>query len=307
MSVRVMVTGAAGFVGRAVVRELLSRGRVVHALVHQRTADLPAGVRLFSGSILAGSSLRQAMEGCGAVIHLVGIIREFPRRGITFARIHDEGTAAVVAAASGAGAARFVHMSALGTRPDAPSEYHRTKHAAEQHVRNSRLAWTVFRPSLIHGPEGDFMRLEAAMARRRSAPYLFMPYFGRGLLGCGGSGLLQPVFVDDVARAFADAIDMPHAIGRTYDLVGPDRLSWPQLHRICALAITGRQRPVVPVPAWAALAVAKMVPESLLPFTAEQVVMSLEDNVGDIEPLVRDFGWRPRSLEQSLRTYCAAL
>ena len=116
-------------------------------------------------------------------------------------------------------------MSALGSRPDAVATYHRTKFEAESYVRASGLDWTIFRPSLIHGPRGEFMTMEAGWARGRRAPFLFMPYFGGGLLGRRDGGLVQPVYVRDVARAFADALENPATIGEVYLIGGPDAMS----------------------------------------------------------------------------------
>ena len=117
---------------------------------------------------------------------------------------------------------RFVQMSALGTRPDAVSQYHRTKFAAEQLVRNSGLDWTIFRPSMIDGPGGEFMQWEEAWARgRKAAVFLHALFPGAGPLGFGHKSLIQPVYVGDVARAFVDSLDKPSSIGQTYPLCGP--------------------------------------------------------------------------------------
>src|SRR5206468_414885 len=120
------------------------------------------------------------------------IIMEKPSKGITFERIHFEGAKNVIDAAVRNGVRRFVHMSALGVRADAVSTYHRTKFAAEQYLRASGLDWTIFQPSLIHGPRGEFMRMEALWARGMLPPFLFMPYFGGGFMGWRGAGKLQP-------------------------------------------------------------------------------------------------------------------
>jgi nucleoside-diphosphate-sugar epimerase len=247
------------------------------------------------------------MRGCDAVIHLVGIIMEYPSKGITFQRIHFEGTQAVVDAAKAAGVKRFVHMSALGTRPDAVSTYHKTKYLAEQYVEHSGLDWTIFRPSLIHGPRGEFMRMEAKWARHAAPPFLFMPYFGAGLLGKGGAGRLQPVHVDDVAKAFVDALENRKTIGEIYLLAGPDQLTWPQLHRLVATNVVGKSRWVLAIPAWKAKVLSTLLPDSLLGFNRDQVVMSQEDNTADITKFVNDFGWTPREFEPSLREYARQL
>src|SRR5687768_55908 len=154
---RVFVTGGSGFVGRAVVAELLGRGHAVTLLVHRGAVDgLTGDVRTVRGDLFDDAALDAGMAGCDAAIHLVGIIFEKPANGVTFDRVHHQGTRHLVDGARRAGVRRYVHMSALGTRPNAASEYHRTKHLAEEYVRASGLDWTILRPALIHGPRGEF-------------------------------------------------------------------------------------------------------------------------------------------------------
>jgi nucleoside-diphosphate-sugar epimerase len=224
-------------------------------------------------------------------------------KGVTFEHVHVGGTKAVVDAAKRAGVRRYVHMSALGTRPNAVSPYHRTKWEAEEYVRNSGLDWTILRPSMIHGPRGEFMRMEAAWARKRKLPFLFMPYFGSGVLGLGKGGKIQPVYVGDVARAFVDAVEKPNTVGQTYDLGGPEQTDWPAMHKMVARVLTGKHRLTLPIPAWYAKALTRVVPARLLPFNRAQVVMSQEDNVGDVRKFRDDFGWYPKRFEETLRAY----
>ena len=308
---RIFVTGATGFVGGAVIQELLSRGYSVNALVNRRPLKLqgPGADRVTSvtGGMFNLPAMQQGMRGCDAVIHLVGIITESPLKGITFERIHYQGTKNVVDAARAGGVKRYVHMSALGTRPAAVSRYHRTKWQAEEYVRQSSLDWTIFRPSVIHGETGEFMQMEARWARRKGPPFLFMPYFGRGPLGRGGAGQLQPVYVNDVARAFVEALENPRTVGEVYLLGGRDVLSWPQMHKASARAIVGRERPVLAVPVWKASAMTYAVPAALLPFNRDQVVMSQEDNTCDLAKFRDDFGWEPRGFEETLKEYAGKL
>jgi NADH dehydrogenase len=195
-------------------------------------------------------------------------------------------------------------MSALGARPAAVSTYHRTKYKAEQYVRNSGLDWTIFRPSLIHGPGGEFTRMEANWARKTAVPFLFMPYFGAGLFGRGGAGRLQPVYVNDVARAFVDALENPKTIGEVYPVGGTEQLTWPELHRRFAEAVTGNaHRKVVAIPDWYARLLTRLVPRPLLPFTRDQVLMSREDNTTDLAKFKDAFGWEPRPFTAALREY----
>jgi NADH dehydrogenase len=301
---RVFVTGGSGFVGTAVIEELLSRGHAVNALAHR--ADLRAsggGLRTVRGGLFDRGALDDGVRGCDAAVHLVGIIMERPSRGATFERIHFEGTRNVVDAAVRNGVRRYVHMSALGTRPDAVSNYHKTKYRAEEYVRSSGLDWTILRPSLIHGPGGEFMRMEANWARRKAPPFLFMPYFGSGALGRRGAGMLQPVYVRDVARAFADALDNPKTVGEVYPLGGPQRLTWPELHRTSSAAIVGKSRAVAAVPVWYAKLLTRVLPRSLLPFNRDQVIMSQEDATCDTTKFVDDFGWEPSPFTETLNAY----
>jgi len=300
---RIFLTGSTGFVGNSVAVELVTRGFGVNALVRKDDLLVDGDVKSFRGELFDANVVDEAMRGCAAVIHLVGIIAEDKAKRVTFERIHVKGTEAIVVAAKRVGVQRYIQMSANGTRADAVSKYHKTKWKAEEYVRSSGLDWTIFQPSLIHGPGGEFSKMEAAWARGKSAPFLFMPYFGAGLLGTGGAGELQPVFVDDVATAFVDAIKNEKTIGKTYELGGSERVTWPQMHKLAAQAITGKPRVAIAIPAWWAKVVASVTPAKLLPFNRDQVQMSQEDNSTDMTPFARDFGWMPRGFSETLRTY----
>ncbi len=304
---RVFLTGSSGFVGSAVLSELLARGFLVNALSHRMPpAKSDDRLQIVPGDILQPQSLDQGMRGCAAVIHLVGIIREKPRQNITFETIHDQGARNLVQSALRSGIRRFVHMSALGTRPNALSRYHLSKYAAEQTLRHSGLDWTIFRPSLIHGPGGEMMRMEAMWARKQAPPPLFfspfMPYFAGK-----NTGRIQPVLVTDVARAFVDALHKPSTIGQVYELGGPDQFTWPQFHRICANLIVGKKRLTVGIPISVANLLCAAGIAGLLGFNRDQVIMSQEDNTCDLTTFTRDFGWQPSAFEPALRSYAHQL
>lgn len=308
MAMRVMVTGGSGFVGSAVLEELISAGNSVNALVDHRPLQVRGDrIATIPGGLFDHAALDKAVRGCDAVIHLVGIIMEKPSHGVTFERIHVQGTRNVVDAAKRAGIKRYIHMSALGTRAGAVSTYHKTKYAAEEYVRASGLEWTILRPSMIHGPKGEFMQMVAKWARRKAPPFLFMPYFGAGLLGRKGAGTLQPVYVKDVARAFVEALGNRKTIGEVYLLAGSEQLTWPELHRTSARAIIGKPRAVMAIPAWYARLLTKILPGFLLPFNEAQVIMSQEDNTCDLTKFKDDFGWEPGAFEAVLKTYAAGL
>ena len=305
---RVFVTGGSGFVGTNVLEQLVAAGIEVSALARDGTVSVDSPlISVTKGGLFDADALRAAMDGCDAVIHLVGIIFEKPEKGVTFERVHVEGTRAVLDAMAATGVKRLVHMSALGARPDAVSEYHKTKFEAESLVRQADVAWTIFRPSMIHGPRGDFMRQAAGWARGKAVPFVFMPYFGKGVTGFGGSGKIQPVYVKDVAKAFVTAIDNPKAIGRVYNLCGPDVMTWPQMHHLISKAVRGKKKAAVPVPAWYAKLIAKIAPANVLPFNLAQVQMSQEDNVGDTTEFLADFDLEPAPFEPTVQGYASEL
>lgn len=307
MAGRVFVTGGSGFVGGNILKELVQRGYTVNALINSGTLTQPhPAIREIRGDLFDVALLDEGLRDCEAVIHLVGIIMEKPSKGVTFQRLHVEGTRAMVDAAKRNSTLRYIQMSALGTRPNAASEYHRTKWAAEEYVRGSGLNWTIFRPSLVHGP-GGFMKMEAKWARKTAPPFIAMPYFGRGWLGLGGAGLLQPIYVGDVARAFVDALSLPQTIGKSYDLAGPELFTWPELHATASQELVGKRRLTAPLPAWFARLLASAGLGPLLDFSRDQVIMSQEDNTGDIQPLESAFGWKPRAFRETLKLYVSQI
>jgi NADH dehydrogenase len=299
---RVFVTGGTGFVGRAILARLAGRGHPARALVRsgrQPRAGLP-GVEWAAGALLDGAGLVPLLRGCDAVIHLVGIISEAGPQ--TFERIHTEGTRSVVGAAQRAGVARFIHMSALGTRPGAASRYHRTKWAAEEIVRGSGLAWTIFRPSLIYGPGDGFTNLFARLSRW--SPVL--PVMG------AGTARLQPVGVGAVSQAFVGALERPESTGRTYDLAGAERLTFNEVLAVI-LAALGRRRFMLHLPlplARAQAALLETVCPALLrrppPLNRDQILMLQEDNVGEPAPADALFGLRHEPFGEALRRQLAA-
>jgi len=301
---RLLLTGGTGFVGHAVLDALLAEGHRVRVLARRplTVRDTgPAGgespPEVAAGNILDPPSLEKAMAGLEGVVHLVGIISE--AGSATFENVHTQGTANVVEAARKSGATRFVHMSALGTRPGAVSRYHRTKWAAEEYIRNSGLAWTIFRPSLIYGPEDHFVNLFARIARYSP----IVPVLG------SGQARFQPIDVASVASAFARATTCPQAVGQCFDLCGPDRLTLRQIIEE-TLAALGRRRLLVTVPgplAQLQAGILRVLVAGLLrkppPLNRDQLIMLNEDTQGNPRPANQLFGLAPPGFRAGIRAY----
>ena len=281
---RVFVTGGTGYVGRVVVESCLQAGHEV-TLLARFDSERPApseGVRVVTGDLFDESFLTKQMTGCDAVIHLVGIIREQPRRGVTMDHVHFDGTMSVVQAASQAQVQHYVHMSALGTRANAVSKYHRSKWRAEEAVRRSGLSYTVFRPSIVFGRGGPGPNFISQLTDLvRSSPVT--PVIG------DGNTLLQPVHVQTVAEAFCRALTVQEARGKTYELGGPDIISYIDILRQIARSLHRRLRPVhVPMMLMKPLtALLQRIPA--YPITQDQLVMLDEGNVcADLHTVYED-------------------
>ena len=236
----------------------------------------------------------QVFKGVTTVIHLVGIISE--TRENTFEKTHVLTTKRLLSAASQCGVNRFVHMSALGTRPNAVSEYHKTKWRAEQLVRESNLQYTIFRPSLIYGPNDHLVSLFSKLSR--FTPVLALPPTGLAEV--------QPVFVHDVAHAFSQSVRLPRTAGKTYDLCGPEKMAFKEfLSRL--LKISRRKRMIVEIPRslafLQAIAAEKSFPlfNVAPPLTRDQLIMLNEDNTGDFESAVHDLGLQGTPLSEGLK------
>jgi uncharacterized protein YbjT (DUF2867 family) len=300
---RVLVTGATGFVGREVLRQLHQQRQSIRILARNRASPRVQeaisrwGAEVHPGNVLEPASLEGALSAMDAVIHLVGIISEVGES--TFENVHTQGTQNMVAAAQQASVRRFIHMSALGTRPNAVSRYHQSKWAAEELVRHSELGFTIFRPSLIYGPEDQFINLFAKIIRRSP----IVPLMG------SPRARFQPVPVEAVAAAFTRSLGEPRSICQTYDLCGPEALTLSDIADRIQDAL-GKRRLKLHVPlslARCQAACMEFVFPSLLrkapPLNRDQLLMLQEDNIGNPHPANDLFGLRPVPLREGIARY----
>jgi uncharacterized protein YbjT (DUF2867 family) len=292
---RIFIAGGTGFVGAHLVKALREKGHELRLLVHARSSRAAGGTDQIEGDVTILETFEQAASGCDAVINLVGIIREFPARGITFERLHVQATANMLAATRKAGIRRYLQMSALGTRPEAVSRYHVSKFRAEELVRSSGLDFTILRPSLIYGPKDAFVTMLAGQLRM--SPVL--PVIG------SGTYRLQPIHADDVARCFALALEMPETVGQCYELCGNNRLSYVELLDAVAFAL-GKPAPIKPhIPLGlmkTLVPVLQRIPQ--FPITMDQLQMLIEENICD-GCWKKVFRFEPRDFLKGIQAYLA--
>ena len=294
---KVFLTGGTGFVGSEVLRQLVAAGHAVRCLVRAGSEGKLAvreGVEVHRGDATEPETLKGALEGCDAVIHLVGIIREFPGKGITFRKLHFEATRNMVAAAESQGVNRYLQMSTNGTRENASTPYHRTKWQAEEAVRASSLAWTIFRPSLIFGPGDAFVNMLADMMRKLPV----LPVIG------DGKYRMSPVAVEDVAASFVKALTLPDMVGKTFHCCGPQSYTYDEVLDLIGAALGKQHVPKLHHPVFLMKPVVALL-ESFpaFPLTSSQMTMLLEGNECDPKEWAEAFGITPAPFAEGIRRY----
>jgi uncharacterized protein YbjT (DUF2867 family) len=270
----VTVFGGSGFLGRSVVRALCKRDYRVRVAVRrpELTGFLqPLGkvgqIHAVQANLRYPASVKGAMRDSNVAINLVGILAQSGAQ--TFDTVQAAGAAAVAEAAAAAGA-RMVHVSAIGADENSPSHYARSKAAGEKAVLAAVPSATIFRPSVVFGPEDQFANRFAALARLSPA----LPLIG------GGLTKLQPVYVGDVATAVAQAVDGGAKRGATYELGGPEVLSMREIMEII-LSIIERKRMLISLPFGMAKLQALLLQfaPGPLQLTPDQVELLRRDNV----------------------------
>lgn len=233
----ILVSGGTGFVGSAIVKELLRRGERVAVLgrdAEKISERLGTEVEARVGDVRDAATLGPAMQGVDTVINAVqfpGSPIERRAKGYTFEEVDLKGTRRQVDAAKAAGVRRFVYVSGVGAAKDAAEHWFRYKWEAESYLRGSGLEWVIVRPTWVFGPEDVSLNRFLGFAGKLP----FVPMFGNG------ERPMQPVFIDDVGRVVADAALKPEAANTVFELGGPEVMSMNDVVRT-ALEVKGKKR-----------------------------------------------------------------
>jgi uncharacterized protein YbjT (DUF2867 family) len=299
----ILVIGGAGFIGGHLVPRLAGLGMRVTVPARRRARArhlilLPT-VDVIEANVNDDAALDDLLVGRDAVINLVGILhgsRGTPY-GPEFAQAHVELPRRIVAGCSRHRISRYLHMSALGADSNGPSMYQRSKGDGEAIVRASKLDWTIFRPSVVFGPEDRFLNLFAQLAR-------FFPVLPIGR----ADARFQPVWVGDVADAFVNALDNLATHRQAYELAGPRIYTLRELVEFAARA-RGSARPVIALPAGLA-----RLQATLMEFAPGPPLLSRDnldsmkvDNVASTQPYepAPELGLELTPLEAEAPTYLA--
>ena len=295
----ITIFGGSGFLGRHIVRALANDGwRIRVAVRRPNVANFlkPMGrvgqIQLLKANVNDDASVDAAMKGADATVNLVGVLTQ--RGSQNFRALHADAAERIAKAAAAHGAVRLLHVSALGANKDSASVYARTKAQGEERVRAAFPNATIFRPSVVFGPEDDFFNRFAGLARMLPA----LPLIG------GGKTRFQPVYAGDVAQAVVRALNDQATAGKVFELGGPEVLTLKEIMQL-VLKQTHRKRLLVPVPfglARVKAAFLGLLPKPML--TIDQVRLLESDNVVAAGALgLRELGVTPTAAEAILPSY----
>ena len=294
----IAIVGGTGFVGRALGEHLTERGKALRVLT-RRLTNASSLLIYPEVDVRVGNShdvefLSRAFDGADAVVNLAGILHE--RGAQTFESVHVDLPRRVANACRAAGVRRLVHMSALGAAENAPSAYLRSKALGEKAMvqgAGDAIGVTILRPSVIFGRHDTFVNRFVAMAK--VFPAIPLPAAG---------ARFQPIWVEDVARVIAHALDDSGTVGKSFNLCGPKAYALREIVELAA-RLSGHPRLVVPVPDGIARLEAAVFEHLPGPLLTRDNLRSMEvPNVCDA-PFPERFGFAPSSLESVLPQYLA--
>jgi len=280
---KVALFGGTGFVGSYIIDELIASGQTPRVLVRPGSEEKlmqEEKCELVYGEISDIGAINNTLLGAEAAIYNIGVIRQYPRKGITYEDLHFDGARSCMDQCENVGIDRFILMSANGVKPDGTG-YQKTKWLAEQYLINTGLKWTIFRPSLIFGDPRGSNRPEFCTQLKKDLIRLPIPapLFHKGLLPVdAGKFSMSPIHVKDVASIFVGSLASEDTISKIFELGGPNTLDWKEIIKTIAKG-SGKNKWTIPAPAIFISSLAVLVDRfSWFPITRDQLTMLMEGN-----------------------------
>ena len=302
----VALFGGTGFVGTYLIEELLNNNHTPVLLVREGSENKVTRAKdciINIGDVSDNKTIEDTIRDVDAIIYNIGLIRQFPRKGITFENIHFEGAKLCIDTASKIGVKRFILMSANGVKYEG-TKYQSTKFLADQYLKNSTLDWTIFRPSLIFGnPKG---KIEFCTQLRDDMLGLPIPaplFFDGININNAGKFSMSPIHISDVAQFFIKCLDMKETYGKIYNLGGPKNYNWIEIIDSISKA-SAKDKWKIPAPV-EPIKLAAMLLDwlPLFPITKDQLTMLLEGNTCDSSVAFDEFDIEPTEFSAENLSY----
>jgi uncharacterized protein YbjT (DUF2867 family) len=318
---KVALIGGTGYVGSYICDELIANDHTPRILVREGSEAkviAPKKCEIIKGDISNEHSIRELIKGSDAVIYLVAVIREFPKKSITNDKLQFKGSELAVKIASELGVKRFLLMSALGATADIDaSNYQKAKHLSEQVVKNTDLNWTIVRPSSLFGdPRGnnrpEFCKalkedmLELIPGFPNSIPFP-APSFFEGIIPFNsGEFSFSMIHVKDVAKIFVRLITDKKEFGKTINLGGNEDFTWDHIIKNIAAA-SNKKVLMVPAPISAVMAAASLLDWwSGFPVTRDQLKDLVKGSTCNSEDIFKKYEINPIPFNKENLSYLAS-
>ena len=294
---KVAIFGSTGFVGKYLLNTLIKNNHQVYALIRngsENKINNVSNINIINGEINNNTSLEQTIMNCSTVIYNIGIIREFPSKGISYQKLHYEYAKKVIDKAKAFNIKHFILMSANGVKENGTG-YQHTKFLAEEYLKQSGLNYTIFRPSLIFGPpkaeDQEFCtQLRDTMIKLPIPAPLFFSHFN---IFKAGNFKMSPIHIENVAEFFIKSIENSKHYMKTYNLGGLQSYNWKQIITNISLALR-KNKWMIPAPVEFIKVVAFFFDRfKFFPITRDQITMLLEGNTCNSDELFKDFNITP--------------
>ncbi|MCS6871374.1 MAG: NAD(P)H-binding protein [Anaerolineae bacterium] len=292
----IVVTGGGGFVGKALIKRLAQQGepvRVLSARGERALAGLDETIEIIRGSLHDAESLYHAMVGAHTVFHLASA--QWWGRKRDLERVDVQGTQNVIAAGRSARIGRLVVLSHLGAEPSSAFTLLRVKGRVEELVRNSGLAYTIFRSGIVFGRDDTFVNGIAQLLRAN--PLIFLQP-GRG------ESLLHPLYIGDLVEALVRSMEHLDTVDQTLSIGGPEYMTFNEMVRT-VMRVTRAPRLIVSVPPWTLRALANLISRFFpyFPLTPQWLDLLASNRTASMSALYDLFEMQPRRFEDTIVTY----